>query len=224
MKGVMVLSSHSFFCRERNHDKEYHIQLLCLEDEASDITYRVDYQFGRRGTKLQSKTKVTTSSKTTAENVLFDMRDERRNKGYSTLDLSFATEAYQMLNNCGLTAAGVDIYMKKGLTSFLLKDYMLQSALSAPKGASAVAGAYSAKKTLDSVFHTEVPDPAEAHKVFIAVRAILQLRRLEDFGIFIGHEKDGVVVEGLPDLTPKSTPKAPETKVAAAGGFRRRQL
>jgi bifunctional non-homologous end joining protein LigD len=77
--GGTISDSIDLFFQEGGSDKEYHIQLVGL----GDGTYVVNFQFGRRGSKLNSGTKtVEPVPLDKAQKVYNSLKREKMNKGY----------------------------------------------------------------------------------------------------------------------------------------------
>lgn len=230
--GLEVIDAVSFFCREGNHDKEYHIQ-RCSYPSPNGVgtEWCVNYQFGARGSKLQSRQKAITYSAQAAASIFADMCNERTRKNYRKLKLGEMSGVLRELDACGLSRIGLDLYMQKGNHTFPLKDYM--------KGAtwndvSSVAHAYSGKKALMAAAAVvDFPEDDEIQESFEKINRALDILRFSDFGIFIGHENENGIVKGLPDIAAlraarenmrESGATASAARNKPAGGFSRRAL
>lgn len=78
--GGTIKESIDLFFQEGGSDKEYHIQLVDLQDG----TYVVNFQYGRRGSSLQSGTKTTTAVPLAqAEKIYASLKREKMGKGYA---------------------------------------------------------------------------------------------------------------------------------------------
>ena len=78
--GGTIKESIDLFFQEGGSDKEYHIQLVDLQDG----TYVVNFQYGRRGSSLQSGTKTTTPVPLAqAEKIYASLKREKMAKGYA---------------------------------------------------------------------------------------------------------------------------------------------
>jgi bifunctional non-homologous end joining protein LigD len=78
--GGTIKESIDLFFQEGGSDKEYHIQLVDLQDG----TYVVNFQFGRRGSALKHGTKTETPvALAQAEKIYASLKREKMGKGYA---------------------------------------------------------------------------------------------------------------------------------------------
>lgn len=91
------ISSISLYYTESNSDKEYHLQVVGNEEEG----YRVNFQYGRRGQKLQTGTKTKSSvDLATALTIMGQLvqEKEKKSKGYTE---GFLGTPYVSTENAG---------------------------------------------------------------------------------------------------------------------------
>jgi bifunctional non-homologous end joining protein LigD len=99
--GGKIQESIDLYFQEGSSDKEYHIQLVDLQDG----TYVVNFQYGRRGSSLQSGTKTTTPVPLAqAEKIYASLKREKMGKGYApdAPTLSVIDNIYQQVQQIPL--------------------------------------------------------------------------------------------------------------------------
>ena len=74
-----IIESANLFYREGNSDKVYNLQLILIEE---DNRYRVDFQYGRRGSSLNVGSKIEGASIIDARKVYNKVYGEKIGKGY----------------------------------------------------------------------------------------------------------------------------------------------
>jgi predicted DNA-binding WGR domain protein len=83
--SMKTVESVSLSYQDEKSDKVYHLQ---LNEESADAvttappTYRVDFQFGRRGSTLNTGTKVQGMTLELAKKAYDKIKDEKVKKGY----------------------------------------------------------------------------------------------------------------------------------------------
>ena len=79
MNNAASIQSISLYYREGSSDKVYHVQL-----HEAEGGYTVNFQYGRRGSTLQTGTKTTTPvSRSQAETIFAKLVAEKKSKGYT---------------------------------------------------------------------------------------------------------------------------------------------
>jgi len=78
---MKTIESVSLSYQDEKSDKVYQLQ---LNEEATD-SYRVDFQFGRRGSTLNTGTKVQGVALADAQKAYNKIKAEKMKKGYQTI-------------------------------------------------------------------------------------------------------------------------------------------
>jgi hypothetical protein len=206
-----VVSAVSLYFRDhqKNSDKEYHLQMV----EVAQGKFNVDFQYGRRGAKLQSGTKIANTTHGMARYTYGEIYDEKtshRHKGgpYVEFDFSGLREVYELMVNNRLGAAGANLFMQCGKKMVSMSDYAKVAGPAAVETRD-MANAYNAnaasRRVMAELSGMGLPDPDVAREVLARVDQLLSRPTnsfrgysAADLGVFLGHKDGDEVKPGLP--------------------------
>ena len=211
-KGT-VISAMTLYNNSHGHDKEYHIQVIEIDEPTTkgQIFYGVNYQFGKRGTKLQhfGMMPYTLGRMGAMSLARAKFNEKRSQRGYEEVHLEApAVEVYQKMVEGGLHAIGVDLFIRLGNKEQPFRDYLNLQNSPSLLGAAQISNAYKAHSVVSAIAGVE----AEEQKHYLSLSAELQrLVSRSDLGIFdvfLGFENDGRIYKGVPPRNLWPAPKA----------------
>jgi hypothetical protein len=186
----VVLDSASFYFRDDgiNSDKEYHAQII----QISETAFQVDYQYGKRGSKLMHKVRVSGCSSWKARQEFDEIQSERTRGNYKQISLKQLENIYKELAAQGMDKAGLDLFVD-------VRGKIVSMAEYARKGGSSVReqypliASYNASVVMAGIMAGLMGDkPKDVDVKFCANRIHNMLpRQLEDIGIFVGKTDNG---------------------------------
>ena len=189
-----------------NSDKEYHLQLL----EQSSENFLVNFQYGKRGSRLREGTKTASGvGRRTAQNMFEFVRGQKKQEGYKEIDLSRLAAIYIQMSDHQMDAGGVDLYMDRRGRLISMVEYAKQAGAAAASEFSHIA-AYAAARAAREFLVQEMGLPIEHAQVCRGLSIVsrqLTQSGLEDMGVFVGYLDNGQIYRGIPvNFQPTSRP------------------
>lgn len=187
-----------------NTDKEYHLQI----QEVSPGKFTVNFQYGRRGSKLREGTKTPSPVSTgSAISVYNRLLHEKLNEGYATVSIEELPKVYLVMRDHAMDAGGIDLYMNVRGKMVSMFDYAKLAGTAAEAEIAQIAAYSSARAAREFLVEEmgQTIDRAMLQEGMAKASRLLSQSGLEKMGVFLGYTQNGQVYRGLPpQLTPSS--------------------
>jgi hypothetical protein len=193
-----VIDSASYFYRDDtiNSDKEYHAQLIQIAEKA----YQVDYQFGKRGSSLNHKVRISHCGLYSAQSEMRAIADERSKKNYRAISLDGLEKVYGQMKAQGLDNAGLDLFVDIRGKVVSLADYA-RKAGSAAKEQYPIISSYNAASAIGAALGGILGNKPSDEAIDSAshrVNMMLTTMDLRNVGIFVGKTDGGKIFRWSP--------------------------